>query len=173
MKNVSVMITAILAAMALGVRAEDAPKAPPHGGEGQRPQMPKLDADGDGKVTKDEFAAGAAQRAKFFFEHMDENKDGKVTAEEFKAAEERMKERAGGNAPKDAPDFAKLDKNGDGAITQDEAAEGAKARSEKRFAEMDKNSDGVLSGDEIPKFVGRRGGPGGEHKAPPGGGENK
>ena len=172
MKNVSIIITAIIAAMALGIRAEDAPKTAP-AGEGNRPQMPKLDANGDGKVTKEEFAAGAAARAKFRFERMDENKDGKVTAEEFKAAMERMKQFAGGNAPKDAPEFAKLDANNDGSLSLDEVVAAGKAMSEKRFAEMDKNGDGVLTGDEIPKFGGGRGGPGGEHKGPPAGEQPK
>ncbi len=47
--------------------------------------------------------------------------------------------------PRDRPDFATLDLNGDGVVTQEEIA----ARGEARFAAADSNGDGALSAEEL------------------------
>ena len=49
------------------------------------------------------------------------------------------------------PDFATLDKNGDGAISKDEAREQSLVAS--RFGELDGDKNGKLSSDEYKKAV--------------------
>lgn len=58
-----------------------------HGGPGE--MFEQADADGDGKVTKEEFVAAAVERAERMFGHIDEDKSGDVTKEEVKSARER------------------------------------------------------------------------------------
>ena len=50
----------------------------------------QADADGDGKVTKEEFVAAAVERAGRMFEHMDEDQSGDVTKEEIKSVRDRF-----------------------------------------------------------------------------------
>lgn len=82
--------------------------------------MASADANGDGIITHEEFAAQAAQR----FQRMDVNNDGKLSGDELRG---RMAERAQGGAitkaqfMADAEErFQKMDANHDGRITQDE-----------------------------------------------------
>jgi Ca2+-binding EF-hand superfamily protein len=53
---------------------------------------------------------------------------------------------------RERPDFATLDVNGDGSLTQDEL----RAQGQARFAEADANGDGALSADEMVAASGER-----------------
>ena len=101
-----------------------------------------MDANGDGKVSREEHAAGA----RAMFEKMDADRDGKVTAAEMDAAHRAI---AGGDAGKDelsASDKIKaVDQDGDGFLT---AAEHAHA-SRTTFDKMDVNRDGALTPQEM------------------------
>jgi Ca2+-binding EF-hand superfamily protein len=134
-----------------------------HGGMGEDHQFQMMDANGDGKVTPEEHAAGA----KKMFEMMDADKDGKVTAAEMDAAHEHMMgQRDGKNdgvtepksaaktAVKNAPEkhgmsaaekIKVVDGNGDGVLTAEEHAAGAK----KMFEKMDTDHDGSMTKDEL------------------------
>ncbi len=76
-----------------------------------------MDADGDGVVSKDELIAKAMERAERRAEHMlermDENEDGAISADEFAA----LSEKRGGRM------FERIDANGDGAIDKAEVEE--------------------------------------------------
>lgn len=75
--------------------------------EMKKKHQEKVDPDGDGKITKEEFMKGAAER----HSKMDGNGDGKVTKEEMKekfgehrkGRGERMKPPVDGAAPADTP----------------------------------------------------------------------
>ena len=54
--------------------------------------LQRMDKDGDGTLTKEEFISSSEER----FAQMDENKDGKVTKEEIEAMGRRMREMMGG-----------------------------------------------------------------------------
>ncbi len=101
-----------------------------------------MDSNGDGKISADEHTAGA----KAMFEKMDANKDGKVTAEEMTAAHEKIagkKAKAGEMSA--AEKIKTFDTNGDGVLTAEEHAAGAKAM----FEKMDTDKDNFLTPAEM------------------------
>lgn len=130
-------------------------------GGGKDDHMKMMDADGDGTVSATEHAAGA----KMMFTKMDANKDGSVTAAEMEAAQPKMghkdkmattedghdKENAAdksygkGKMMSASEKIATIDTNGDGALTAEEHAAGAK----KMFTKMDADKDGALTAQEM------------------------
>jgi collagen type III alpha len=58
--------------------------------------------------------------------------------------------------------FKRLDKNGDGKITRDEAPD----RMAENFDKIDKNGDGAITPDELRPPGGGQGGPGGDRPSP-------
>lgn len=105
-------------------------------------QMTMMDDNGDGKITEAEHAAGA----KSMFGRMDANADGKVTAAEMDAAHKGkgMDHDKPGKGMSSSAKIAKLDTDGDGVLTAEEHAAGAK----KMFSRMDADGDGNLTAAE-------------------------
>jgi len=122
-----------------------------------KPPLRSLDANHDGRVSKDEFLAGAKKR----FAKADANRDGVISAQEAKAAKLALQEKQakaearrqakgapvkrakkGGKPAK--PYLSTLDSNKDGRVSQKEYL----ARREKTFKSMDLNRDGVVSREE-------------------------
>jgi Ca2+-binding EF-hand superfamily protein len=106
----------------------------------------RMDADGDGKVTAEEFAASGLQR----FQRMDENHDGVIDKAEAAAIRKRtadrmMNEGVPPSVMAARPDpIAQLDADKDGQVTQAEASVAQLTR----FKAADTNSDGVLDAAE-------------------------
>ncbi|HUQ72284.1 MAG TPA: EF-hand domain-containing protein, partial [Planctomycetaceae bacterium] len=113
------------------------------------------DANGDGKLSKDELAKAADK-----FSELDRNNDGSIDVAELMGGPLGMP--AGGRPDMQRPDnapnarpaaggpgsnpfFARMDANGDGKISKDEAPD----RMKENFARMDKNSDGFLTQEEL------------------------
>ena len=105
-----------LSAMALATSlsfAADKPKGPPHGpGPEGRPKpeeiFKKLDANGDGNITLDEFKKGPKaqehpEKAEEVFKKIDANSDGNITLEEFKAHRPPPHPPGKGGPGKDGP----------------------------------------------------------------------
>lgn len=101
----------------------------------------KMDANGDGKISADEHAAGA----KAMFEAMDTNHDGKVTAEEMTAAHEKKGAKAGKPGMSSAEKIKVIDTDGDGVLTAEEHAAGSRTM----FTKMDADGDGMLTAQEM------------------------
>lgn len=165
----SVLLAAIVAfACAQAVSAQEAreKKARKRGNP-----LAKLDADGDGKVSKDEYRGPDEA-----FVRLDADGDGFVCAEEARQAGKVLNELTWERVDRQAM-FKAIDADGDGVVTQDEFmgaslaevvgkamqqarmamyGKGARAGREKRkkgdfLSRLDKDGDGKLSKDELPE----------------------
>jgi Ca2+-binding EF-hand superfamily protein len=126
-----------------------APPAAPAAGRGGAAQieaaLKAADANGDGKITKEE--AGGAP----WFDRLDQNQDGVLDAAELERVRKGMAAGGGGKlAPGTGPQAGQfeamvknLDKNSDGKITKEEAG-GAPW-----FDRLDQNKDGVVDAAEL------------------------
>jgi Ca2+-binding EF-hand superfamily protein len=108
-----------------------------------------MDTNGDGRISPDEHSATAAR----MFDRMDANGDGKVTAAEMDAFKQKVLADKGVKPKRDekkaemssAEKIKTIDTNGDGVLTADEHAAGAKAM----FDKMDADDDSYLSKSEM------------------------
>lgn len=99
LKKLSLGLSAVALTVG-GIAVAQAPANPP------KMERPKIDADGDGTVTRAEAQAAATA----MFAKMDVNKDGKLDKADREQSRQQMQERR----------FAKLDANGDGSISKAE-----------------------------------------------------
>lgn len=142
---------------------------------GGRGLLEVLDRNGNGKLEPEEIDLAVAS-----LRTLDKNKDGEITIEEIFGPEGtpgRPPGRSGepGGAvrrPQDVPDFGRLDTDGDGKISREEAPE----RIKDRFDEVDTNKDGYFDKDEQNELIQRmrerfqQGGPRRPGQPGPGGG---
>lgn len=98
-----------------------------------------LDANGDGKVSRDEFA-----KILSLFDTLDKDHNGELSQEElngfFRAVNEAQAQATGGVEVNNL--FEKFDKNKDGKITAEEMG------NEKTFKALDLNKDGFITREE-------------------------
>ena len=107
----------------------------PHGGKGGGDRKPglesmleKLDANSDGKVSKEEFLSEQEAR----FSKFDANGDGFISKEEIAAHKDDMnKEREDKRKEREDEMFNKMDANGDGTISREEMQAGHEKMMEK------------------------------------------
>jgi Ca2+-binding EF-hand superfamily protein len=99
----------------------------------------RMDSDGNGQVTQQEFIDTRAAR----FGKLDLDSDGKVTGEEFDKATDQH--TSGANQGQTM--VRVFDMNGDGGASIEEF----KAVAAAAFAKADANKDGMLTEDEMPK----------------------
>ena len=105
--------------------------------------MDKLDSDGDGMISAEEFQP---PRHRGMIEHMDVNNDGAVTMEEI---DQQMADRQTKMVDRQVEETARIhtffndaDTDGNGAVTQKEAQAAA-------FKRVDENGDGYLTEEEL------------------------
>ena len=107
-----------------------------HGGGGQGQRFEKMDTNGDGSLTVDEFVGAATSR----FDKADTNSDGVLSKDEL--VQRMMRKRLEHRAERM---IKRMDYNGDGKVTKDEI----ESRTRKRFALMDGNDDGKVDKSEM------------------------
>ena len=131
----------IVAAMLMGAAAyaQDSGMGPEGMARGAGPMFDfaAMDADKDGKVTKVEIEAFKAAR----FAEADTNKDGGLSPEEMSVAHDTMMAKR--KADRAAEMFKRMDKDGNGLISQEEIP--APPRADKMFDRMDADKDGAIS----------------------------
>jgi Ca2+-binding EF-hand superfamily protein len=135
----------------------------PPGGFGMRgmPGRPRflqeLDANQDGRLSKEELAKAAEK-----FDALDNNGDGQLDPQELMGMPERGgpfaemdgRRLGGANGDGGRSFFERMDRNGDGKVTKDELP----PRMQERFDDLDQNGDGALTQEEIQaSFRGRFG----------------
>jgi len=114
----------------------------------QHPSLQQLDKNGDGLLQRSETTA--APRLASHFDAIDGNKDGALSRDEMKASRAqsggRGHHRGPGGHGQDGG-IAKLDKDGDGRISEVEVA--SNPRLSKQFAAIDRNKDASLTRGEV------------------------
>jgi Ca2+-binding EF-hand superfamily protein len=146
MKRQTILLTAVLAVatpVALIAATNATTPAPAAGAE--HGWFKKVDANGDGVITKDEALAAANARVEKEFATFDTNKDGQITQDEIKAV--RDAKRTEMEAKFEAR-LKQADTNGDGLLSKEEAQAGMPMLV-RAFDRLDTNKDGQLSLDEI------------------------
>src|SRR5258708_5879079 len=132
--------TQLASALALGVASVVAlaqSAAPADGHRGFDHMLKKLDTNGDGKISLDEFLAGATTR----FNGIDTQGKGSFTAAQLAASPHALKR----NEMVATAMVKHIDTAGNGYVTRDEFLAAAKTR----FAKLDKNGDGKLTPEEF------------------------
>lgn len=134
----------------------------PGGAEGQRPEpgtlFKQFDKNGDGKLTKEELPEPMRDRMAPLFERLGETE---LTLDDFSRAAEQFRGRPEGRpgqAPEGRPPlgnpeemFGRLDANGDGKVTVNEAPERAKQIVTMALRRAGKDADGSLTKEEFLK----------------------
>jgi Ca2+-binding EF-hand superfamily protein len=123
--------------------AGDAPRS-----DAPRDEM-RADKDGDGRVSRAEANAAAAERTGEWFDKLDLNKDGYVTSDEMKQARETRHENMRADMKQKMEQrFKEADANGDGSLSLDEV-QAKMPRMADRFAAIDTDKNGLLSKEEL------------------------
>lgn len=103
------------------------------------------DTDHDGRVSRAEAAASAAERSNDWFDKLDLDKDGYITQDEMRQARET---RHGNMQARKDESFKAADANGDGQLSLDEV-QAKMPRLADHFSTLDADKNGLLSKDEL------------------------
>ena len=156
MKRANLMSGVLAAALVMGGAAAYAggKMGMGPGMHGPRPMMnfEEIDANSDGKITKEEIAGQAKAR----FDAADADKDGFLTKEEMQAGiEAQMKQRAEMMADRM---LARHDAKKDGKLSAEEMPQPRERRADRMFDRMDANDDGAISAEEFADMKNMRNG---------------
>lgn len=128
----------------------------------------RLDTDGDGMISPEEFQAGATGRMERFADHRERRAERRAEMpEEMREMHAQFRTMMREGMDLDAfsgfardrasARFDALDADGNGELTVDEFTAGVSERAERVFARMDRNEDGKVTSDDRPNRAGKRG----------------
>jgi Ca2+-binding EF-hand superfamily protein len=146
MKTFITISAMLLGLSTLGVLAQDAPGTRPARPQADANQVSRpnpeetfkrLDVNGDGKISKEE----APPRLQQNFDRFDITKDGFITLREFRAGQSGGPGGQGAPRPTAEETFKRLDVNGDGKISKEEAP----PRLQQNFDRFDITKDGFIT----------------------------
>ena len=146
-RSIRLAVLAALSALSAGALAQSTESAAPSSKFFDH-MLKKWDANGDGRISLDEYLAAATAR----YQQVDAQNKGAVTADQIANsphAAKRMEHRAEGLVKH-------LDAANKGYVTQDDFVAAAK----KRFAKLDTKGDGKLTADELSMQRGDKAAPG-------------
>lgn len=134
---------AVAALLAGPAMAGDAPaKDGPHG-------IMRADANGDGKVSKEEAATLQDKMQGDWFAKVDADHDGFLTQDEIRQARDQRRGHMRGEMKERMQErFKEADSNNDGQISLDEA-QAKMPKLAERFNTLDADKNGMLSKDEL------------------------
>jgi Ca2+-binding EF-hand superfamily protein len=138
-------------------------------------EFARLDADGDGMISPEEFEAGMEARAERFAERRGERGGPRHSMmrdmrgempEEMRQMRGQLRDlmREGMNfeafaglmEERTTARFERLDADGDGELTRDEFTANVAERADRMFARMDRNDDGMVTREDRPRWGGGR-----------------
>ena len=137
MKYVATLAALGIASAAL--LAVAAPEGREHRGSGLE-RIKQADTNGDGMISREE--AKAMPRLLERFDEIDANHDNQLSKDEMRAFHEKRREEMR------AAHWKKLDANGDGRVSLEEAKANAPRLAE-HFKEIDTNGDGFITPEEL------------------------
>jgi Ca2+-binding EF-hand superfamily protein len=108
----------------------------------------RADANGDGKVSKEELAAAHDKKAGEWFAKTDTNHDGYLTPDEIQQSRETRQQRRGDGRAHREERFKETDANNDGQLSLDEV-QAKMPRLAERFSTLDADKNGMLSKEEL------------------------
>ncbi len=128
----------------------------------------RLDTDGDGMISPEEFQAGATSRMERVAEHRERRAERRAEMpEEMRQMHAQFRTMMREGMDLDAfsgfardrasARFDAMDADGNGELTADEFTAGVSERAERVFARMDRNEDGKVTSDDRPSRAGKRG----------------
>ena len=128
----------------------------------------RLDTDGDGMISPEEFQAGATSRMARVAEHRERRAERRAEMpEEMRQMHAQFRTMMREGMDLDAfsgfardrasARFDAMDADGNGELTADEFTAGVSERAERVFARMDRNEDGKVTSDDRPNRAGKRG----------------
>ncbi|MBS0557674.1 MAG: EF-hand domain-containing protein [Proteobacteria bacterium] len=134
----AILLALPMAGTALYAAAQDPASAPASGDAHFQHMLKKMDSNGDGRISLDEFLAAATKR----FQSIDTQGKGSITAADI-AASPQMQGRDQRMAQRELHHMGAP--AGSDSVTMDQYLAAAKAR----FAKIDTNGDGFIDADEM------------------------